>query len=373
MKRVVLTTGGTGGHIFPALSVAQALAKRHPGLEALFVGGAGPEGDLARKAGLRFVGLPAAGVFGRGLKSLVAPIWVGRAMVRAVALLREFAPEAVVGFGGYAGFCPVVAAALLRLPTAVHEQNSVPGVTNRVLSRLVDRVLVSYPDEQGRFPARKTVLTGNPVRADIAAMAGGPAPEAGMRVLVLGGSQGARAVNEAVMAALPELLDAGVAVTLQTGRNDFERASLAVAEVMEARREAGTQSPTVILENFIEDMAGAYAGADLVIARAGATTLAEITAAGRPSILIPFPFATHDHQTVNASFLSRAGAAVVLAQRDLTPASLSWTALSILRDARKRAAMARAAASLAAPNAAVAIAEELENLAESGKRKGAAR
>ena len=200
MTRIILTTGGTGGHIFPALAVAEALRRHSPLADILFVGGSGPEGELATKAGLPFVGLPARGVFGRGIRALAAPVWMARALALAVRLIGRTRPDVVAGFGGYAGFIPVAAARLLGVATAIHEQNSVPGVTNKVLGRFVDRVFMTYPDEAGVFPAKRAERLGNPIRADIA-RAATAAPHPGTkRLLVLGGSQGAKAINDAVMA-----------------------------------------------------------------------------------------------------------------------------------------------------------------------------
>ena len=358
MTRIILTTGGTGGHIFPALAVAEALKRREPGVDILFVGGSGPEGELATKAGLPFVGLPARGVFGRGLRALAAPFWMARAFGLAVRLIRDFEPRVVAGFGGYAGFIPVAAARLMGVATAIHEQNSVPGVTNKILGRFVDRVYVTYPDTGRAFPPAKTTRLGNPIRAGIAAAAVAPGHPGTRRLLVLGGSQGARAVNEAVLDILPRLLDAGVKVRLQAGRADFERIGLRASEVLAGRPHSGGE-PDVVIENFIEDMAGAYAWADLVLARAGATTLAEVTAAGKPSFLIPFPFATHDHQSVNAAFLAASGAAEVLAQSGLAGFDLAAAVIGLLADPDRLARMGQAAAALALPGAADAIAGAL--------------
>jgi len=362
MTSIVLTTGGTGGHIFPALAVAEALRARCPDVDILFVGGAGPEGELATKAGLPFVGLPAQGIFGRGLRALAAPWWMARAFGMAVRLLKENRPDVVAGFGGYAGFIPVAAARLMGIATAIHEQNSVPGVTNKILGRFVDRVFVTYPDESRAFPSARTVRLGNPIRGGIAMAAAGLRETGGRRLLVLGGSQGARAVNDAVLAILPRLLDAGVAVRLQAGRADFDRASARAAALLSGRSQAADQ-PKVVIENFIEDMAEAYACADLVLARAGATTLAEVTAAGKPSLLIPFPFATHDHQTVNAAFLARSGAAEVVAQKDLPGYDLAGAVIGLLDDPARLARLGQASAASALPDAADRIAAALLDLA----------
>lgn len=363
MTRIILTTGGTGGHIFPALAVAEAVRRLEPEAELLFIGGAGPEGEMATKAGLSFVGLPAKGVFGRGLRALAAPVWMARAFGLAASRIREFAPDVVAGFGGYAGFIPVAAARLMGVPTAIHEQNSVPGVTNKVLGRFVDRVFVTYPDEAGAFPAKRTERLGNPIRAGIAAMAAKPHPS-GRHLLVLGGSQGARAINDAVLDILPRLLDARVKVRLQAGRADFDRVGKQASEILAGRPHSGDgDGPDVVIENFIDDMAGAYGWADLVLARAGATTLAEVTAAGKPSFLIPFPFATHDHQSVNAAFLAKVGAAEVVAQKDLPGFDLAGALTAMLADPDRLASMGRAAAAEALPDAADRIARALLGLA----------
>jgi UDP-N-acetylglucosamine--N-acetylmuramyl-(pentapeptide) pyrophosphoryl-undecaprenol N-acetylglucosamine transferase len=361
MTRIIITTGGTGGHIFPALAVAEALKRQRPDVDILFVGGAGPEGALATKAGLSFVGLPAKGVFGRGLRALAAPFWMVRAFGMAVRLINTTRPDVVAGFGGYAGFVPVLAARLMGVRTAIHEQNSVPGVTNKILGRMVDRVFVTYPDERRAFPPTKTERLGNPIRCGIAANVG-PRRLDARHLLVLGGSQGARAVNDAVIAILPALLDAGVSVRLQAGRLDFERVGGQVSALLSGR--PGTASgPQVVIENFIEDMAEAYGWADLVLARAGATTLAEVTAAGKPSLLIPFPFATHDHQSVNAAFLAATGAAEVVAQKDLDHFDLAGAVTGLLSDPARLARMATAAAAAALPGAADRIALALLDLA----------
>ena len=362
MTRIILTTGGTGGHIFPALAVAEALRRHSPRADILFVGGSGPEGELATKAGLPFVGLPARGVFGRGFRALAAPVWMARAFALAVRLIGRTRPDVVAGFGGYAGFIPVAAARLMGVATAIHEQNSVPGVTNKILGRVVDRVFVTYPDTDRAFPPEKTLRLGNPIRLGIAAPSHAPRLVGSRRLLVLGGSQGARAINDAVLAMLSRLLDAGVKVRLQTGRIDFDRVGARVDALLAGRHHTGGE-PEVVIENFIADMAEAYGWADLVLARAGATTLAEVTAAGKPSLLIPFPFATHDHQSVNAAFLAAAGAAEVIAQHDLVHFDLAATVTGLLDDPDRLAHMGAAAAAAALPDAADRIACALLELA----------
>lgn len=356
ISRLVVTTGGTGGHIFPALAVAAEVARRNPQASVLFLGGSGPEAALAEKAGLPFQALPASGVLGKGLKGLLSIFWVARGVVKAASALRAFKPQAVIGFGGYAGFCPVLAASLLRIPTAVHEQNSVPGVTNRILGKVVDRVFVSFDDRARSFPPVKVTRTGNPVRAEIAALKRGVSAEdaSGRRnLLILGGSQGARAINDAVVAALPELLAARVNILHQTGPADETR-------IREAYAKAGADPDCA--HGFIEGMAQAYAWADLALCRAGASTIFELAATGTPSVLVPFPHAAHDHQRVNAEHLAHLGAALLVAQKDLSAQSLADLVPGLIGDTARLASMSRAARTFARPEAAGLIADGLEEL-----------
>ncbi|MGE4551464.1 MAG: undecaprenyldiphospho-muramoylpentapeptide beta-N-acetylglucosaminyltransferase [Desulfovibrionaceae bacterium] len=355
MDRVVLTTGGTGGHIFPALAVAGELRRRHPGCRVLFVGGRGPEKRLATEAGLEFEGLHVSGVLGRGWRGALSLLGMGVSVLRSGGLLSRFRPQVVAGFGGFAGFCPVLAARLLRIPALIHEQNSVPGAANRFLSRKVDRVLVSFPDTAEFFPGRNVLAVGNPVRPDIAAAGRARAGRApGRRLLVLGGSQGARALNDLVVAALPRLRDLGVEIFHQAGAADEAR-------VREAYRAAGFDDSGV--HGFVTDMAGAYADADLALCRAGASTVFELAAAGLPALLVPFPHATHDHQTRNARALETAGAARCLPQAELTAEGLGEQVAARLADPAGLAAMSRAALGFARPSAAADIVDQLESLA----------
>ncbi len=369
MKRIILTTGGTGGHIFPALAVAEEIRRRWPDASILFVGGKyGPEGDMAAQAGLSFAGLPVRGFLGRGLKMVGAGLGMLRALTTAVAIMRRVKPHAVVGFGGYAAFAAVTAARWCGVPTAVHEQNSFPGLANKLLAKKADRVFISLPDDKGCFPAAKTLLTGNPVRASIAALAEDGAREsraAGRNVLVLGGSQGAKAINDAVLANLENLLDADVTLWHQAGaaeapkvREAYRRAGSKMAGV----GVAATGNEKLRAEPFIQDMAAAYAWADLAVCRAGATTIAELTAAGCPALFIPFPAATGDHQTKNARQLVDAGAAELLPQAAISPdfALLGRKVRELLDRPEQLRAMAAAMKSLARPAAAEVLVDALE-------------
>ncbi|WWX22475.1 undecaprenyldiphospho-muramoylpentapeptide beta-N-acetylglucosaminyltransferase [Pseudodesulfovibrio methanolicus] len=345
LNRVVLTTGGTCGHIFPALAVATALREYNKGVRILFMGGPGVEGELARRHGLEFLELPASGVMGRGVPGVLSGLgWLGTGIPKALYEVWRFRPEAVIGFGGYAGFCPVLAARILGIPTAVHEQNSVPGVTNKVLGKMVKRIFLSFPDTMGVFPADKTFLTGNPVRPEIfKAGERRRGRTAGKRLFVFGGSQGARPINDAVIEALPQLMEAGVELVHQAGRIDFSR-------VRAAYRAAGADPAQV--REFIDDMGAEYAACDLVICRSGASTVFEIAAAGAPAIFVPFPQATHDHQTMNARAMSDIGAAVLLPQSGLSGASLADRVLELLADRGRLESMETAAKGMASQYAA---------------------
>jgi UDP-N-acetylglucosamine--N-acetylmuramyl-(pentapeptide) pyrophosphoryl-undecaprenol N-acetylglucosamine transferase len=365
MERLVITTGGTGGHVFPALSVAQELAFRHSRLQVLFVGGShGKEADYAAKAGFEFVGLPVRGVMGRGLAAVGAVLGLAGSAMRALGVLRRFRPQAVVGFGGYASFPAVAAAALLGLPRAVHEQNALPGLANRVLGMLAQRVFLTHPDRHRCFAPDKAELTGNPVRRDIMALAESfvepDRSPATRRVLVVGGSQGARAVNNAVSDAASAMVAQGMELWHGTGELDFARIRGSYAG-------AGLLDAGVKVTPFIEDMAAAYAWADLVLCRAGASTVAELAVLGKPAVLVPFPYATHNHQLENARTLADPGGAVLLTQDQLVRTDLAEFLDGIFSIPGRLRDMALAARAAARPEAAARIADGVEALAAEGK------
>lgn len=358
MERIILTTGGTGGHIFPALAVAEEVRRRYPDTQILFAGSAhGPEGELARKAGLEFVGLPVRGLLGRGVRAIGAAANMARAFVKAVALVRRFKPQVVAGFGGYAAFAPVAAARFCGVPVVVHEQNAIAGVSNKVLGRMATRVCLSMPGTEG-FSAEKCVLTGNPVREAVAAVGQSPHDFQGRRLLIMGGSQGATALNMCIVKALGRLGDAGVQLLHQTGTRDLDGVRAAYAA-------AGLDPLSV--QAFITDMPAAYDWADLVLCRAGATSVAELAAAGRPAVLVPFPFATHDHQTHNARQMAEAGAAMLVAERDMPSVDVVALLLRLLQEPGTLRAMSGAARSRAQTHAAAAVVDQLEQISSSHK------
>ncbi|MCI0749944.1 MAG: undecaprenyldiphospho-muramoylpentapeptide beta-N-acetylglucosaminyltransferase [Nevskiales bacterium] len=328
----MIMAGGTGGHVYPALAVAQVLRER--GHEVVWMGTPNsfesrvvPGHDFALEA------VRVAGLRGKGLLPWLAAPWhLLRAVLEAIRVLRRQRPTVVLGMGGFASGPGGIAAWLLRCPLLIHEQNAVAGFTNRILARVAQRVLEAFP---GTF--RGAITVGNPVRAAIRAI---PAPDTRLagragpaRVLVMGGSQGARVFNQRVPEALALLPAAGrPEIRHQAGR------TLDVARQHYAR--AGVPAS---VEDFIQDMAAAYAWADLVIGRAGASTVAELAAAGCASLLVPFPAAVDDHQTRNADYLVRAGAAVCLPESELTAAALARTLRELLGRPDRLRTMAQAA------------------------------
>lgn len=348
--RVLIMAGGTGGHVFPALAVAERLREQHA--EVQWLGSRdGMEAHLVPARGFAFHALAVRGLRGNGaLGWLLAPLRVFAAVVAALRVLRRVRPHVVLGMGGYASGPGGVAAWLVRTPLVVHEQNAIPGLTNRVLARLATRVLEAFP---GSFPARAGARhTGNPVRADITSL---PPPAArahagddALRLLVLGGSQGARRLNETVPAAL-----AGISPPLRVQvRHQAGARHVAAAREAYARHGLGVEPLA-----FIDDMAGSYAWADLVLCRAGAMTVSELAAAGVAAVLVPYPYAVDDHQSANARHLVTAGAALLLPEQELEPVRLGalFAEFAIARDRLLR--MAEAARRLAIPDADQRVAQ----------------
>jgi UDP-N-acetylglucosamine--N-acetylmuramyl-(pentapeptide) pyrophosphoryl-undecaprenol N-acetylglucosamine transferase len=343
---VLIMAGGTGGHIFPGLAVAEALRARGIGVAWLGASG-GMETRLVPTAGIELHTLAIGGVRGKSLLTrALSPFRMLRAVAAAWGLFGRIKPRAVIGFGGFAAGPGGIAAILRRRPLLVHEQNRIAGFTNRVLARFARRVLGGFPDA---LPGIEWV--GNPVRAQIAEL---PSPHQRLagrtgrsRLLVLGGSLGAGALNETVPAALA-LLPTAVRpeVRHQCGRNHE-----AITAQNYARADVDVQ-----IEPFIADMAAAYDWADLVVCRAGALTLAELAATGVASVLVPYPHAVDDHQTRNAEFMVERGAAKLLPQSRLDAVSLSQTLLPLLGDRARLLVMAEAARSAARPDAADAVA-----------------
>ncbi len=355
--RVLITGGGTGGHVFPGIALAEEFSTRHHENEVLFVGTErGIEREAVPRAGypiefIEVVGLKRKGVLGLARGLLRLP----RALFQALGIVRRYRPGIVIAVGGYASGPVALAAWLLRVPVVVQEQNALPGLTTRVVSRFARRIFVAFEAARSHLPARKVLLTGNPIRQALMENFLRPTPprpaDAAPGLLVFGGSQGARALNEALVGAVGQLRARfpNLKVVHQTGEREHDT-------VVAAYREAGLLE-TVDVRPFIHEMSEAYADCDVVVCRAGATTLAEITVCKKASILVPFPFAADDHQTVNAKALADAGAAVLLPQGELTPERLAGEVAGLLGDAGRRKAMERAAGLMGHPEAAREIAD----------------
>ena len=345
VRTILVMAGGTGGHVFPGLAVADFLHAQ--GWRVVWMGN--PEGMEARlvpKRGYEMAWVRFAALRGKGLlRMLLLPLSLLRAFWQALRALSHVQPNVVLGMGGYVTFPGGMMAALSGRPLVVHEQNAVAGLANRVLAGVADRVLSGFPGV-----LKKGEWTGNPVRAEIAAL---PQPaqryaarEGRLNVLVVGGSLGAQALNDAVPRALTLLApEARPRVTHQSGAKQIDALRAAYAL-------AGLEAELV---DFIDDMAARYAAADLVICRAGALTIAELAAAGVASVLVPFPHAVDDHQTGNARFLAEAGAAILLPQSELAPEKLASLLGELTRE--KLAAMAEQARALAKPDATRAVAQ----------------
>lgn len=344
-RTILIMAGGTGGHIFPALAVAGELKAR--GWRIVWLGSrAGMEATIVPRHGYDIEWIRFAGLRGKGIvRMAVLPLNLLIAFWQSARVIFRVRPDVVLGMGGYVTFPGGMMAVALFRPLVIHEQNAIAGLANRVLASVADRVLVAFPSA-----LRKAVWTGNPVRTEIANIAQ-PAQRLAhrkgpLRLLIVGGSLGAKVLNEAVPQAVALIApDLRPQITHQAGRQN-----LASLEAQYRDRAIDAQ-----LVEFIEDMAAAYEAADLVVCRAGATTIAELAAVGAASILIPFPHAVDDHQTANARFLADQGAALLLPQPELTPRALADLLLDLTRE--RVLEMARKARALGKPDAATAVAD----------------
>lgn len=344
--------GGTGGHLFPAIALAEEVMTRHPDNEVVFVGTArGLEVTIVPREGFRLELIDVQGLKGKGLPGLLRGlVRIPKALFQAYRLIRREKPQIVIGVGGYASGPVVLMAALMGKRTAVQEQNALPGFTNKVLGRFVDAVFIAFPEAAPFFARRKTHLIGNPIRRALLdnflkPKIAGPK----FTILVTGGSQGAHKLNVKVVEAMKALGDVakGFTIVHQTGVKDRE-------EIAQAYRDLGLEAE---VHDFIKEMPNAYARADLVVCRAGAATLAELTVARKASILVPFPFATDNHQEVNARSLVDAGAALMFREAQLDEKMLGEAIGGLYGDPAKRLKMERAAGQLGRPEAAREIAD----------------
>jgi UDP-N-acetylglucosamine--N-acetylmuramyl-(pentapeptide) pyrophosphoryl-undecaprenol N-acetylglucosamine transferase len=356
---VLIAGGGTGGHLYPGIAVARALLTRVPDAQVTFVGtAAGIESRVIPREGFQLDVIRSAGLKGKSLPSLIR----GLALLPASAfdawrVISRRRPSVVIGVGGYSSGPVVALAAVRQVPTLLMEQNAVPGLTNRLLASMVSAAAVTYEEGRAAFGA-KAFVAGNPVRPEFfreEAYAEHSSPPGAARVLVFGGSQGAHAINVAMVEAAPRLVAAApaVAITHQSGERDLEM-------VRDGYRRAGLEAR---VEPFLFAMDREMNAADLVICRSGATTLAELTASARPSILVPFPGATDDHQRRNAEALVKAGAAKMIDQRELSGERLATELLALAANEIERRRMSKAAAQLARPDAARVIVDRILELA----------
>ncbi|HEY2030539.1 MAG TPA: undecaprenyldiphospho-muramoylpentapeptide beta-N-acetylglucosaminyltransferase [Myxococcales bacterium] len=354
--RLLVAGGGTGGHLFPGLALGEEVKTRHPRNDVLFVGSArGIEAREVPKAGYPLRIIDVGPLKRQGLVGTIKGLWrLPKSLFQSIKILRQFDPDVVVGVGGYSSGPVVVAAWLLGIATAIQEQNALPGFTNRALGRVVRAVFTAFPEAGKGFPPRKTHLLGNPIRrAFLDNYLHTKTPGERLSIFVTGGSQGAHMLNLRVAEAL-EILAPRIGNRLhvlhQTGIKDQPEIS-ARYEKLAAH---GLEAKAVA---FIDDMPRAYADADLLVCRAGATTIAELTVCKKPALLVPFPFAADDHQTVNAKSMVQAGAAQLLPEKELTGQKLADTLGALEKDRSQLARMSRASGLLGRPEAAREIAD----------------
>ena len=360
--KVLIAAGGTGGHIYPGIAVAKEIRRRDAGSEVLFVGTSrGLETRIVPENGFQLSLINSAGLKNVGFAGKLRGLAVlPKSFMEARRLINEFKPDVVVGAGGYVSGPVLMMASLMRVPTLVMDSNALPGFTNRRLAMFVDKAALTF-EEALPFFGRKGVVTGNPVRQEFFEI-GEPDSSDSVQLLIFGGSQGAKAINNAVIEALPRLgksSEGRVKITHQTGDAEFER-------VRGAYEQAGWQNADV--RRYISDMVSEFAKSDLIICRAGATTCAELAAAGKASIMVPLPTAADDHQRKNAEAMQRAGASRMILQKDLSGESLAKEISELIHDPDAITSMEQAAKGMARSDAAEATVNLIEELA--GKEEG---
>jgi len=345
--RFLLSGGGTGGHLFPAIALAEEIISRKKGNEVLFVGAErGIEREILPQKGYDCVFLDIRPLRGGGLLGFLSGLFLlPVAILKAMLIIKRFNPDAVIGSGGYACAPVIIAAYLMGKKRFLLEQNIIPGFTNRVLARFVDAVITAFKNSYKYFKAKRVEWLGNPVRRQLFDNFLNDSIEDNIfTVLVFGGSQGAHFINNIAVEAFKIINERkeSINITHQTGKKDFE----------EIKKRYSEASITAYVTEFIDDMSTAYRTADLVICRSGATSIAEITVCKKPSILIPYPYAADDHQRLNAIELVNAGAAIMLEQEKLTPEILADTIISLKNDPARLKSMAENASHMARPEAA---------------------
>ena len=362
MVKVVIVAGGTGGHLFPGLAVARKLREKEKDAEIIFIGGKkGREAEIVLREGFEFIPLRAGGWLGKSLGGRICSLMkAGMGFIQSLFILRRLHPHIVVGMGGYITGPFVLATWLLGFPTIIHEQNLVPGLTNRILGKFVNEIEVSFPESNQFFPSKRTRVTGNPVREEIGKVPVERGKNKDKRtLLVMGGSQGAHRINLALVEGIDFLKDKMSAwrIVHLSGREDDDL-------MVQAYKKAGMEA---IVHSFFHQMEEIYRQADLVVARAGATTIAELTACGLPAILIPYPFAAEHHQDKNAHWLEERGAVVTIKGKELTGEKLAETILSLISNEERLSRMAENSRRLSKPKAAEEVAERILCLARKQK------
>ena len=357
--KVVISGGGTGGHIYPAIAIANQLKTIDPTTQLLFVGAEGKmEMEKVPKAGYKIVGLPVVGIQrSLSLGNLLFPFKLISSLLKARTIIKNFKPDVAVGVGGFASGPLLMVASIMGVPTLIQEQNSHAGITNKLLAKRAKKICVAYPNMERFFEANKIKLTGNPVRKDILDI-GNKQEVAYSRfgldsnkktLLVIGGSLGAKTINESIEAGLKQFVEEGYQVLWQTGKLYIDKARAAVQEL---------KTNNVVVFDFIYEMDMAYSVANVVVSRAGALSVSELCIVGKPAILVPFPFAAEDHQTQNALSLVNQSAALMLRDQDAKNELVTVT-LGLLADINKQKELSKNILTLAKPNAAQEIAEEV--------------
>ncbi len=349
--KVLISGGGTGGHIYPALAFIRKMKEKHPNTEFLYIGTeTGLEANIIRREHIPFEAIDITG-FKRSLsfENIKTMIRFYKGVQKCKQILKQYKPNIVIGTGGYVSAPVVYAAAKRKIPTIIHEQNSVPGLTNKFLSRFVDRVAICFEAVSEYFPENKVVLTGNPRASEVVSDGGkGALTELGLKdgiatALIVGGSRGARPINEAVIKSLAQLAHKPYQILYVTGDAHYETVKEEVSLI--------GQPSNIAIVPFIHNMQNVLSEVDVVVGRAGATSLAEITALGLPSILIPSPYVTNNHQVKNASTLTAVGAAIMIEEKDLTSKRLVESLDKVLLNEKTKRSMEKASAKLGLPDA----------------------
>lgn len=356
--RILITGGGTGGHLFPGIAVAEEVLHSVARSEVLFVAtDRDTDAKVLTGRPFPFVALKSQGIKGKSIVKKISALWtLPLSLWQAWGLVSRFRPDVVLGVGGYVTGPVLLAAWLQRIPTCIHEQNSVPGLANRILARLVRKIFISIPGSDKRFPAKKCVHTGNPVRKEVVALASGEKRSGAFTLVVMGGSLGAHSINTMMIEGarlIRRTLPDGFNIIHQTGRQDTKKVRAAYDEVGIPAKVA----------SFFKEIPFVLAKADLVVARAGATSLAELTVMGKPMILVPYPYAADNHQEINADWLVEGGAAIKCLESQTTGVDLAKIILDLVENHSKRERMANMAHKMGEPHAAKNIVRQCLDLA----------